>query len=91
MEDLFCLPCIRRIFGSPGTESEINGFDPVTKQNKNYSRYFLKIHSLQTMYASEEESRHCEYLSSRTTAHVCDIIAIRELIKSTYVRITKIT
>jgi hypothetical protein len=25
------------------------------------------------------------------SAHVCDIIAIRELIKSTYVRITKIT
>ena len=40
MEDLFCLPCIRRIFGSPGTEREINGFDPVTKQNKSYSRYF---------------------------------------------------
>jgi transient receptor potential cation channel subfamily V protein 2 len=55
MEDLFCLPCIRRIFGSPGTEREINGFDPVTKQNKSYSRYFLKIHSLQTMYASEED------------------------------------
>jgi transient receptor potential cation channel subfamily V protein 2 len=54
-EDLFCLPCIRRIFGSPGTEREISGFDPVTKQKKSYSRYFLKIHSLQTMYASEED------------------------------------
>lgn len=55
MEDLFCLPCIRKIFGSPGTEREIRGFDPVTKQTKIYSRYFLKIHSLQTTYASEED------------------------------------
>ncbi|XP_071156124.1 transient receptor potential cation channel subfamily V member 5-like isoform X1 [Mytilus edulis] len=55
LEDLFCLSCIRYIFGSPGTEKEIRGFDPVSKQNKIYSRYFLKIHSLQTTYASEED------------------------------------
>jgi hypothetical protein len=52
---LLSVLCIRRIFGSPGTEREISGFDPVTKQNKSYIRYFLKIHSLQTMYASEED------------------------------------
>lgn len=55
LEDLFCLPCVKYIFKSPGEKLEIRGFDPVTKQTKNFSRYFLKIHSLQTTYASEED------------------------------------
>ncbi|CAC5417106.1 TRPV3 [Mytilus coruscus] len=59
-EDLFCLSCIRHIFGSTGIEKEILGLDPVSKEIKVYSRYFLKIHSLQTTYASEEDREAME-------------------------------
>ena len=77
MEDLFCLPCIRRIFGSPGTEREVSAFDPVTKQTKIKSRYFLKIHSLQTTYASEEDREVMEKTLKEHSLHVDDKKRVR--------------
>jgi hypothetical protein len=66
------LPCIRRIFGSPGTEREVSAFDSVTKQTTIKSRYFLKIHSLQTTYASEEDREMMEKTLKEHSLHVDD-------------------
>jgi hypothetical protein len=72
MEDLFCLPCYRRIFGSPGTERKIGAFDPITAKTTIESRYFLKIHSLQPTYATEEDREVMEKTLKEHSLHVDD-------------------